>query len=159
MYLWGEDHVTLIRSKLMHFYFMLWPRKNCKCLRFSRCGRWVSDPFWNWAVSKEDLTVDWMLSCICVKSIAFYRMRISHYFNYLLFYNSISNIVHILWYCMKEIWCTICLLMTIFFVALGSGMQQISLPPSRNALPDVCNLQSYEDWKRSILEDCDNVEP
>jgi hypothetical protein len=41
----------------------------------------------------------------------------------------------------------------IFFVLLGSGREQISPPPSRNTLPDACNLQSYEDWKRSILQD------
>jgi hypothetical protein len=45
----------------------------------------------------------------------------------------------------------------IFFVPLVSGAQEYAPHPSRSA-PDTCNLQSYEDWKRSILEDCDNVE-
>lgn len=43
--------------------------------------------------------------------------------------------------------------------SMGSGMEQIFPPPSRKALPDSSNSQSYEDWKKSILEDCDNVEP
>jgi len=43
------------------------------------------------------------------------------------------------------------------FVPLDSGTQEFPLHPSRHT-PDTCNLQSYEDWKKSILEDYDNVE-
>ncbi|KDR18447.1 origin recognition complex subunit 6 [Zootermopsis nevadensis] len=32
------------------------------------------------------------------------------------------------------------------------------MPSSRSTLSATSNLQSYEDWKRSILEDCNNVE-
>jgi hypothetical protein len=43
------------------------------------------------------------------------------------------------------------------FVPLDSGTQEFPPHHSRHT-PDTCNLQSYEDWKKSILEDCDNVE-
>jgi hypothetical protein len=62
-----------------------------------------------------------------------------------------------LWYCLKALLCSLPNNDIIFFVS-GSELEQISTPPSRNAVPDPCNLQSYEDWKRSILEECDNVE-